>query len=84
MPVTHTFTIWMIAPHPANGSAIDLEGNNLRHFTNYVFSSDAEALSIGESQNTRLVTTSGTVDGVLTCVNVGILPVERSGRTGQV
>jgi glycine hydroxymethyltransferase len=43
-----------------------LEGAHLRHFTSYVFSSDAEALSIGESQNTRLVTTSGPVNGVLT------------------
>jgi glycine hydroxymethyltransferase len=41
----------------------------LRHFTNYVFSNDLEVLSPGESQNTRMVTSSGTVDCILTCVN---------------
>jgi glycine hydroxymethyltransferase len=63
----------------------NLEGNNLRHFVNYVFSSDAEALAPGESQNTRLVTTSGTVDGILTCVSTDTyrlsVPVDQASLT---
>jgi glycine hydroxymethyltransferase len=65
--------------------SFSLKGKNLRHFTNYVFSSNAEALTPGESQNTSLVTTSGTVDGVLTCVSSDgyrlSVPANKAGLT---
>jgi glycine hydroxymethyltransferase len=44
-----------------------ITGSNLRHFVSYVFSSDVEGLSPGESQNTRLITTNSVVNGVITC-----------------
>jgi glycine hydroxymethyltransferase len=71
---------------PANSGewvSFDLEGINLRHFTNYVFSNDAEVLSPGKSQNTRMVTSSGTVAGILTCVSSDSyrlsVPVKQAG-----
>ncbi|HWQ04193.1 MAG TPA: glycine cleavage system aminomethyltransferase GcvT [Longilinea sp.] len=48
--------------------AFDLAGGQVRPFVNYVFSSDVESLQPGKSQNTRLVTPLGAIDGVLTCV----------------
>jgi glycine hydroxymethyltransferase len=48
--------------------AFDLKGENIRHFVNYTFSSDAEALQPGESQPTTLTTPAAVVKGVLSFV----------------
>ncbi|TLN25947.1 serine hydroxymethyltransferase, partial [bacterium] len=48
--------------------AFDLTGQQVRPFVNYVFTSDVESLLSGQSQNTRLITPKGEVDGILTCV----------------
>lgn len=48
-------------------AAYDLKGERVREFLNYALASDVEALQPGESQNTRLFTPKGAVDGVLTC-----------------
>jgi glycine hydroxymethyltransferase len=48
--------------------ALDITGEQVRPFANYVFTSNVEVLQAGQSQNTRLVTPLGDVDGVLTCV----------------
>jgi glycine hydroxymethyltransferase len=47
----------------------DLTGVNLRHFVNFAFSSEAEALKPGQSQPTRLVTPRETIKASLTCVD---------------
>lgn len=52
-----------------NWVSYQLKGTHLHHFLNYVFTSDVEALSAGQSQNTRLVTTCGSVNGILTCLS---------------
>ncbi len=49
--------------------AFDLSGVSIRHFMNYSFASDVEALRAGESQKTWLNTPKGAVDGVLTCLD---------------
>lgn len=49
--------------------AFELAGESIRQFVNYVFTSDVESLLPGKSQNTRMVTPLGDVDGVLSCVN---------------
>jgi glycine hydroxymethyltransferase len=46
----------------------DIRGQNVRHFVNYVFSSDAEALHEGESQPTTLTTPKAAIKGILTYV----------------
>lgn len=51
-------------------SALELTGRNIRHFVNYVFSSDVEMLQPGQSQNTSLHTPDGVVDGILTCLDL--------------
>jgi glycine hydroxymethyltransferase len=53
----------------AGSVSFDLTGVNLREFMNYTFTSQVEALDPGQSQPTRLVTPSGTIEGVLTCLN---------------
>ncbi len=47
-------------------TAFDLYGSPIREFVNYAFTSDVETLQNGQSQNTRLITPKGAVDGVLT------------------
>ena len=49
--------------------ALDLSGAQVRPFVSYVFTSDTEALQPGQSQNTRLITPKGALDGVITCVS---------------
>lgn len=46
-------------------------GKSIYHFIYFAFSSDVEALQIGESQRTSLCTPQGTIKGVLTYVNPG-------------
>jgi glycine hydroxymethyltransferase len=54
-------------PAEKNGwSAYDLSGTETNQFVNYAFSSDVETLGVGASQNTRLCTPKGEIDGVLT------------------
>ena len=50
-------------------AAFDLTGAAVRPYANYVFSSDVEALSAGQSQKTCLNTPQGSIEGVLTCVD---------------
>ncbi len=52
-------------------TSFDLYGGPIRQFANYAFTSDVETLHTGKSQNTRLVTPKGTVDGILTQVDDG-------------
>ncbi len=52
-------------------SALELSGDNVRHFANYTFSSDVEALEPGESQPTTLSTPKGQVRGMLTFIQPG-------------
>ncbi len=54
---------------PSGWTAFDLYGGPIREFVNYAFTSDVEALQTGKSQNTRLITPKGTMDGVLTLVD---------------
>lgn len=53
-------------------AAFNLSGQNVRHYVNYVFSSDPEALQAGESQPTTLNTPKGVVKGTLTYVQPGL------------
>jgi len=53
--------------------ALDLEGENVRHFVNVVFTCNAEALQPGQSSPTHLVTPRGTVEGVLTFVKEDLI-----------
>ncbi len=46
-------------------AAFEIEGDEARQFLNYALTSDVEALGLGESQRTRIVTPQGEVDGVL-------------------
>ncbi len=46
----------------------DLGGARVREFLNFAVSSDVEALGLGESQVTQIVTPQGFVDGVLTAI----------------
>jgi glycine hydroxymethyltransferase len=59
-------------PAQKNGySAFDLSGKDIHHFVNYAFTSDVEALSVGSSQKTQLVTPQGTINAVLSCTGAG-------------
>lgn len=49
-------------------ASFDLQGDHIRHFVNYVFSSDVETLHAGQSQNTCLHTPKGDLEGNLTCL----------------
>ncbi len=74
-------------PADQNGwVAFDLSGDDVLGFVNYVFASDGEALKPGESQNTRLNTPKGSVDGILTWVKLDTyrfsLPAEHAGLAG--
>lgn len=74
-------------PADQNGwVAFDLSGDDVLGFVNYVFASDVEALKPGESQNTRLNTPKGPVDGILTWVKLDTyrfsLPAEHAGLAG--
>ena len=66
--------------------AFDLKGDHVLELVNYIFTSDAEALKAGESQNTRLLTPKGAVDGVLSRINENDyrfnLPAEHAGLAG--
>ena len=46
--------------------SLELSGEKIYHFINYVFSSDGEMLKTGDSQATQIDTPEGTVTGVLT------------------
>jgi len=49
---------------------LELKGNIIRQFVNYTFTSDVEDLKPGQSQKTSLITPRGTIEGVITCVEV--------------
>jgi glycine hydroxymethyltransferase len=69
--------------YQASRAAFELVGPNALSFANYTFSSDVEALSPGESQNTCLTTPQGAVEGILSCVDRNTyrleLPAEKAG-----
>jgi glycine hydroxymethyltransferase len=56
---------------PGAWSALDLDGQHVRAFVGYVFSSDAGLLSPGQSQPTTLITPKDTIPGVLTLLTFG-------------
>lgn len=64
-------------------ATLDISGKNLFSYTNYVFSSDVEALQSGQSQKTSLHTPDGVVDGFLTLIDPEharlSIPAEKAG-----
>ena len=50
---------------------LKLKGVDVRHFVEYVFSSEASSLKKGQSQNTTLTTPRGSVEGILTFLMPG-------------
>jgi len=60
-----------------------LKGDNVRSFLNFAFTSDVESLQPGDSQETRLSTALGDVDGRITCKDfykfIFSLPAEKAG-----
>jgi glycine hydroxymethyltransferase len=63
---------WYIDDLIANGdgtAALELQGDEVRTFLNYAFSSDIESLQPAQSQATRLCTPQGSLDGSLVCVD---------------
>jgi glycine hydroxymethyltransferase len=69
--------------YPGEQAAFEMVGPNALSFANYTFSSDVEALSPGESQNTCLTTPQGAVEGILSCVDRNtyrlVVPAEKAG-----
>lgn len=53
----------------ADWDALDLTGEHVRQFLNFVVSSDASALQAGVTQPTKLYLPQGEVDGYLTCLS---------------
>lgn len=74
-PSTHGYPhFFYLDDQPSSQSkwvSLDLEGLNLLSFMNYVFSSDVESLSVGESQATTLITPEGMIEGELWFVEPG-------------
>ena len=68
-------------------AVLDIRGPNVRHFVNYAFSSDAEALSASESQSTTLTTPMGVIKGALSYIRPGFyrfsLPSAQFGLAGS-
>ena len=60
-----------------------LSGDQIRLFMTYTFTSDIEALKLGESQPTKIRTSEGDVDGVVTCESpfsfILIVPGDQAG-----
>ena len=57
-------------PKGSDWSVLELSGERVRLFLSEALTSDVEVLKIGESQPTRMYTPDGTVDGMLTCLEV--------------
>lgn len=56
--------------HPSTElAALEMTGETVRAFLNFAVTSDVEALNPGDCQKTIMHTTSGDIEGVLTCVN---------------
>ena len=66
--------------------ALELTGETVRAFLNFAMTSDVEALQPGDSQNTMMHTTSGDIEGVLTCKTpfryILTVPAETLGLAG--
>jgi glycine hydroxymethyltransferase len=64
-------------------STLEIKGEKVRQFANFVFTSDIEDLHPGEGQNTSLVTTEGVVEGKIVEVDSNIFhftfPVSKFG-----
>ncbi|MCJ7696558.1 MAG: glycine cleavage system aminomethyltransferase GcvT [Anaerolineaceae bacterium] len=67
-------------------AAFELSGYKIRSFMAYTFSSDFEILDPGQSQATKMNTTQGSVEGVLTCIDpihfLLTVPGEKAGLVG--
>ncbi|MDY0126476.1 MAG: serine hydroxymethyltransferase, partial [Anaerolineaceae bacterium] len=73
--------------HPREGfGALEMTGETVRAFLNLTMTSDVEALMPGDSQNTMMHTTSGNIEGVLTCKSpyrfVLTVPADKLGLAG--
>lgn len=56
--------------HPRTGlGALEMTGETVRAFLNLTMTSDVESLKPGDSQLTMMHTTSGDIEGVLTCID---------------
>jgi glycine hydroxymethyltransferase len=68
-------------------ATVEIKGKNIRQFINYVFTADIENLLPGESQNSKLVTTEGVVEGQLAEINFDIyqftFPISKFGLTSS-
>ncbi len=56
---------------PGSRAALEISGEHVLAFLQAAFTSNVEALTLGQSQPTRLITPQGAVDGVLTFQSVG-------------
>lgn len=56
--------------HQGAQTGLEIYGPNARAYANYTFSSDVFALQAGQSQKTCLFTTQGTIEGILSCVDM--------------
>ncbi len=76
VPTRHGYPhFFFVDDQPAAQSAwavLDLQGQNVRHYVNVVFTCNAEALQPGQSSPTQLITPRGTVEGFLTFVKEGL------------
>lgn len=73
--------------HPRSGfGALEMTGETVRAFVNFTMTSDVEALEPGDSQNTIMHTTSGDIEGVITCKTphryILTVPAEKLGLAG--
>lgn len=72
-PTQHGYPhFWYLDDDTANGAqfdALDLTGEHIRKFINFVFANDCETLQPGSSLPARLHLPQGTVDGTLTCLS---------------
>jgi|LSQX01.2.fsa_nt_gb glycine hydroxymethyltransferase len=66
--------------------ALEMTGETVRAFLNLTITSDVESLKPGDSQLTMMHTTSGDIEGVLTCINPYrfnlTVPAEKLGLAG--
>lgn len=72
--------------HTTDYGAIEMTGETVRAFVNFTMTSDVEDLKPGESQCTMMHTTSGDIEGVLTCKGphcfVLTVPSDKVGLAG--
>ncbi len=65
--------LYYLDDEPAGKSSritLDLKGERILHFVNYIFSADVESLKLNETHDAELHTPLGVVKGVLKCVSL--------------